>query len=163
MRSIQFNIVFSRRRAVFPVARGTAGASRREQVSRPSRKQRLREEKARKLRLTGREKLLLCLIIALLLAASLAFEHMIATRRQAASLASQLAQWRAQFNLNDEQEQHIRRLEREFHGTGSLFARRRNPSAAEISEHQSAIARSMNPEDAARFLAPRRGKSAAEH
>ena len=132
------------------------------QVGRPSRKQLLREKKARALRLTGREKLLLCLIIAVLLAGSLAFEHMLSTRRQSASLDSQVARWRRQFNLNDEQEQLIRHIEREFHGSGSLFARRRDPSEHEISEHQRAIARSMNPEDAARFLSPQ-GKSTGEH
>ena len=132
-------------------------------MSRPSRKQRLREEKARALRLSGRDKLLMCSIIAVLLAASLAFEHMLSTRRQAASLDSQMARWRRQFNLNDEQEQLIRHIEREFHGSGSLFARRRDRSEHEISEHQRAIARLMNPEDAARFLAPRQGQSIAEH
>ena len=131
-------------------------------MGRPSRKQLLREKKARALRLTGVEKLVLCLVIAVLLAASLAFEHMVSTSRQAESLDRQIARWRRQFNLNDEQEQLIRQTEREFHGSGSLFAGRRNPSEHEISEHQRAIARSMNPEDAARFLSPQ-GKSTGEH
>ena len=73
-------------------------------MSRPSRKQLLQQKKA----LDWRDKFLICLIIAVLLGGSLAFEHMIATWRQAESLNRQMARWQTQFHVNDEQEQLIR-------------------------------------------------------
>lgn len=132
-------------------------------MTRPSRKQLLRQKRALALKLSGRDKFLLCLIIAVLIALSLVFEHKIATSRQAESLDRQMARWRTQFHLNDEQERLIRGIERQFHGSGSPFARRPSPSEQEVSEHQRAIARIMNPEDAARFLAPPPGKSSSAH
>ena len=132
-------------------------------MSRPSRKQLLQQKKALALKLSGRDKFLICLIIAALVALSLAFEHKVATSRQAESLDRQIARWRTQFHLNAEQERLIRRIEREFHGSGSPFARRPNPSEPDVSEHQRAIARIMNPEDGARFLAPQQGKLHSGH
>ena len=62
--------------------------------------------------------------------------------------------WKGQYHLSDEQAARIRRLEEDFHGNGNVLTQPSHTLEEQI-DHEPALSRVMNPEDAARFLADR--------
>ena len=91
--------------------------------------------------------------------------HVLTTHAQSRAFDKQIARWRHDYHLNDDQARRVRAIEEEFHGNGNPFMRPgRTP--AEASEHHRQIAHVMNPEDAARFLKVQEswsGKSRPRH
>ncbi len=70
-------------------------------------------------------------------------EHFYWTGRAATALERRLEGWRARHHLTDEQVERVRRLEKEFHGSGNPF----NPPAHTIEEeraHSEALREAMN-------------------
>lgn len=72
--------------------------------------------------------------------------------QQREALDKQLARWKAQYHLTDDQAARIRQIELGFHGNGNPFTSRDSGTAEEDAAHHLEIARVMDAEDGERFL-----------
>lgn len=78
--------------------------------------------------------------------------HFTATCQQRASVSKTVEGWRTTYHLNDGQVESIKKIEIDFHGSGSPFSFRPVHKKEETSRHHQEIGNLMAPEDCAQFI-----------
>lgn len=78
--------------------------------------------------------------------------HMVSTSRQRHSITRTIDKWKPIYHLNEQQAVTIRRLELEFHGSGSAFSFPPSRSGEEKREHHKRISEEILPEFREKFL-----------
>ena len=81
--------------------------------------------------LRRKDKFLIAGVLLCLLSSWMAVEYFFRTRNAARALEIQLGQWKQRYHLTEEQVNRLRRIEREYHGTGNLFRDASHTSAEE--------------------------------
>ncbi len=79
------------------------------------------------------------------------FIHFEAALKQRNAIESNIELWRNAYHLNEGQCLQIRKMERDYHGSGDPFFTP-NHSSGDKEAHHRAMASIMNPEDGERFL-----------
>jgi hypothetical protein len=112
--------------------------------------------------LTRSDKLKLAAWSAVALLVFFGFIHLVGTRTQAAALDRRIERWRIDYHVDNEQAVGLRAIENGFHGSGNPFTLPAH-TMDEVHEHHRALARVMNPEDGARFLAAQQSDDHETH
>ncbi|MBV6498449.1 MAG: hypothetical protein CJBNEKGG_00671 [Prosthecobacter sp.] len=102
--------------------------------------------------LAPRDKAMLIGVPILLLAVPALVLHFSSIRQQRASISKTVEGWRSIYHLSDEQVESIKKIEIDFHGTGSPFSFRPVHKKEETHRHHQEIGGLMAPEDGARFI-----------
>lgn len=102
--------------------------------------------------LAPRDKAMLIGVPILLLAVPALVLHFSAIRQQHASVSKTVEGWRTTYHLNDEQVESIKKIEIDFHGSGSPFSFRPVHKKEETHRHHQEIGDLMAPEDGVHFM-----------
>lgn len=102
--------------------------------------------------LTLLDKIKLIGIPTLLLGILTLFFHLMCIRQQDAAVSKTVEGWKSSYHLTDVQAATIKQIELSFHGNGSPFSPKGNPTQKEKFRHHEDISKLMSSEDGARFL-----------
>ncbi|HAL73386.1 MAG TPA: hypothetical protein DCP71_16625 [Verrucomicrobiales bacterium] len=80
------------------------------------------------------------------------FMHRRAIHDQTASISKTVLKWKNTYHINDEQVEHIKQIELQFHGNGSPFSSKPTRTREEKYRHHEEISRLMSPVDGAHFM-----------
>ncbi|MES2595795.1 MAG: hypothetical protein V4662_10690 [Verrucomicrobiota bacterium] len=96
-----------------------------------------------------------CMIIGapiLLLAIPAFILHFSSIRQHSRAISKTVEEWRTIYHLNDEQAERIKKLEIDFHSSGSPMSASPARTKEEVRHHHQEIGDIMSPEDGARFI-----------
>ncbi|GEP44431.1 hypothetical protein [Brevifollis gellanilyticus] len=103
-------------------------------------------------KLSFRDKCMVIGVPILLLAVPAIILHFSSIRQHARAISKTVEEWRTIYHLNAEQVERIKKLELDFHSSGSLLSSTPTRTKDEIHRHHQEIGDIMSPEDGARFI-----------
>ncbi len=103
-------------------------------------------------KLSLNDKAILIGFLLLLLGLPAVFLHIHSINQQSASVSKTVEKWKTTYHISDEQAADIKKIELDFHGSGSPFSIKPARTHEEKHRHHEEISRLMSPEDGARFM-----------
>lgn len=110
-------------------------------------------------KITRRDKQIILLWLGGLFILAAVSGHIITTQIASRNLEQVIKRWKTEYNLNSDQSELIKEIERRFHGGGNPYLQPTR-GTQEVREHHQEIASLMNPADGQRFLRAQEGHGA---